>query len=81
MEFQVEVCQASKWRGTKPVILARHTTLAICTRQDSNLPQMEECQANDNYQGTPPYTEVHDKIVSGHQDDPRKVSYSLMYTT
>ena len=28
MEFQVEVCQASKWRGANPVILARHTTLA-----------------------------------------------------
>ena len=37
MEFQVEVFQASKWRGSKPVILARHTTLARCTRQDSKL--------------------------------------------
>ena len=28
MKFQVEVYQASKWRGAKPVILAKHTTLA-----------------------------------------------------
>ena len=48
MEFQVEVSQASKLRGTKPVILARHTTLARCTRQDSNLLQVEGCQANNN---------------------------------
>ena len=48
MEFQVEVCQASKWRAAKPVILAMHTTLAICTRQDINLLQVEECQANNN---------------------------------
>ena len=48
MEFQVEVCQASKWRVTKPVILARHTILARCTRQDSNLLQVEGCQSNTN---------------------------------
>ena len=48
MEFQVKVCQASKWRGAKPVILAKHTTLARCTRQDSNLLQVEGCQANNN---------------------------------
>ena len=41
MEFQVEVYQASKWRGSKPVIIARHATLARCTRQDSNLLQVD----------------------------------------
>ena len=41
MEFQVEVYQASNWRDDKPVILARHTTLSRCTRQDSNLLQVE----------------------------------------
>ena len=48
MEFQVEVCQASKLRGTKPVILEKHTTLARGTRQDSKLLQVEGCQANTN---------------------------------
>ena len=41
MEFQVEVYQASKWRGAKPAILEMHTTLSRCTRQDSNLLQVE----------------------------------------
>ena len=36
MEFQVEVGQASKWRGDKPVILAKHATLYRGTRKDSN---------------------------------------------
>ena len=48
MEFQVELCQASKWRGAKPVILANHTTLARGIRKDSNLLQVEVCQANTN---------------------------------
>ena len=48
MDFQVEVCQSSKWRGAKPVILAKHTTLYRCTRQDSNLIQVEGYQANNN---------------------------------
>ena len=48
MEFQVEVWQASKWRGAKSVILARHTNIAICTRQDSNLLQVEGCKATNN---------------------------------
>ena len=48
MEFQVEVCQASKWRGAKPVILAKHTTLARYIIQDSNLLQLEGCQDNNN---------------------------------
>ena len=48
MEFQLEVCQASKWRGDDPVILAKRTTLARGTRKDSNLLQVEGCQANTN---------------------------------
>ena len=40
MEFQVEVCQASKRMGAKPVILAKQTTLARGTIQDSNLLQV-----------------------------------------
>ena len=48
MEFQVEVFQASKWRFAKPLILANHTTLVRGTRQDSNLLQVEGCQANTN---------------------------------
>ena len=48
MEFQMEVYQASKCRGAKPVILAKHTTLARCTRQDSNLLLVEGCQYNNN---------------------------------
>ena len=57
-QFRAEVCQASKWRCAKPVILARHTTLARCTRQDSNLLQVEGCQANNNQQGPPPTSEI-----------------------
>ena len=34
--------------GAKPVIPAKHTTLARYTRQDSNLLQVEGCQANNN---------------------------------
>ena len=48
MEFQVEVCQASKLRSAKPVILAKNINLARGTRQDSNLLQVEGCQANTN---------------------------------
>ena len=48
MEFQVEVCQATKWRGAKPVILTKNTTLARGTRKYSNLLQVEVCQANTN---------------------------------
>ena len=43
MEFQVEVFQASKWRGAKPVITAKNTTLARGIRQDSNLLPVEAC--------------------------------------
>ena len=48
IELQVEVCQSSKWRGANLVILAKHTTLTRSTRLDSNLLQVEGCQANNN---------------------------------
>ena len=48
IEFHVEVCQASKWRGAKAVILEKHTNLARCTRQDNNLLKLEGFQANNN---------------------------------